>query len=167
MNWDLFLGPAPMRPFNELRFKYNWHWFWDTGNGDLGNQGIHEVDIARWGLGVTHPTKVSTIGGKFMFDDDQETPNTMTASFEFDEGGKKKMLVFEVRHWMSNGEAGIVSRGGPGSNPDVVGNIATEQVLAALGKAGADAGIDNAKLTKVLGMANEIRAKYAHASVVN
>ena len=72
-------GPAPRRsaPFNRNRFHYNWHWFWDTGNGDLGNQGIHEVDIARWGLGVTHPTKVSAIGGKFMFDDDQETPNTI------------------------------------------------------------------------------------------
>ena len=50
-DWDMFLGPAPMRPFNELRFKYNWHWFWDTGNGDIGNQGVHEMDIARWGLG--------------------------------------------------------------------------------------------------------------------
>ena len=76
-NYDLWLGPAPKRAFNRNRFHYNWHWFWDTGNGDLGNQGIHEVDIARWGLGVTHPTKVSAIGGKFMFDDEQETPNTM------------------------------------------------------------------------------------------
>ena len=46
VNWDLFLGPAPMRPFNEMRFNYNWHWFWDTGNGDIGNQGVHEMDIA-------------------------------------------------------------------------------------------------------------------------
>src|SRR6266567_743117 len=45
VNWDLFLGPAPMRPFNELHFKYNWHWFWDTGNGDIGNQGVHEMGI--------------------------------------------------------------------------------------------------------------------------
>ncbi|HEY3740365.1 MAG TPA: Gfo/Idh/MocA family oxidoreductase, partial [Bryobacteraceae bacterium] len=52
VDWDKFLGPAPMRKFNELRFKYNWHWFWDTGNGDIGNQGVHEMDIARWGLGV-------------------------------------------------------------------------------------------------------------------
>ncbi len=51
VDWDKFLGPAPMRPFNALRFKYNWHWFWDTGNGDIGNQGVHEMDIARWGLG--------------------------------------------------------------------------------------------------------------------
>ncbi|MGH9309577.1 MAG: Gfo/Idh/MocA family protein, partial [Vicinamibacterales bacterium] len=84
VDYDLWTGPAPMRPFTKNRFHYNWHWFWDTGNGDLGNQGIHEVDIARWGLGVTHPTKVTAIGGKFMFDDDQETPNTISASYEFD-----------------------------------------------------------------------------------
>ena len=107
VDYDLWLGPAPKRPFNRNRFHYNWHWFWDTGNGDLGNQGIHEVDIARWGLGVTHPTKVSAIGGKFMFDDEQETPNTMSASFEFDVDGKKKMMTFEVRHWISPHEAGI------------------------------------------------------------
>ncbi|MEO8521710.1 MAG: Gfo/Idh/MocA family oxidoreductase, partial [Acidobacteriota bacterium] len=59
VDYDLWTGPAPLREFTRNRFHYNWHWMWDTGNGDLGNQGIHEVDIARWGLGVTHPTKVS------------------------------------------------------------------------------------------------------------
>jgi predicted dehydrogenase len=107
VDYDLWTGPAPKREFSKNRFHYNWHWFWDTGNGDLGNQGIHEVDIARWGLGVTHPTKVTAIGGKFMFDDDQETPNTMTAAWEFDVNGVKKMMNFEVRHWISNHEAGI------------------------------------------------------------
>ncbi len=107
VDYDMWTGPAPLRPFTKNRFHYNWHWFWDTGNGDLGNQGIHEVDIARWGLGVTHPTKVSSIGGKFMFDDDQETPNTLNSAFEFNVGGKKKMMEFEVRHWYSNHEAGI------------------------------------------------------------
>jgi predicted dehydrogenase len=107
VDYDLWTGPAPKREFTKNRFHYNWHWMWDTGNGDLGNQGIHEVDIARWGLGVTHPTKVSAIGGKFMFDDDQETPNTLTASFEFDVKGVKKMMTFEVRHWISPHEAGI------------------------------------------------------------
>ena len=107
VDYDLWTGPAPKRDFTVNRFHYNWHWMWDTGNGDLGNQGIHEVDIARWGLGVTHPTKVSAIGGKFMFDDDQETPNTLTASYEFDDKGVKKMMTFEVRHWISPHEAGI------------------------------------------------------------
>ncbi len=107
VDYNLWTGPAPLREFTKNRFHYNWHWMWDTGNGDLGNQGIHEVDIARWGLGVTHPTKVSAIGGKFMFDDDQETPNTLSASFEFDVKGAKKMMTFEVRHWISPHEAGI------------------------------------------------------------
>jgi hypothetical protein len=107
VDYDLWLGPAPKRAFTKNRFHYTWHWFWDYGNGDIGNQGIHEMDIARWGLGVKYPTKVSAIGGHFMFDDDQETPNTLTSTFEFNDGGKKKMLVFEVRHWMTNLEAGI------------------------------------------------------------
>ncbi len=107
VDYDLWTGPAPKRAFTKNRFHYNWHWFWDTGNGDLGNQGIHEVDIARWGLGVTHPTKVSAIGGKFMFEDDQETPNTLTAAWEFDVNGVTRMMNFEVRHWITNHEAGI------------------------------------------------------------
>ena len=107
VNYDLWLGPAPKTEFTRNRFHYNWHWFWDYGNGDLGNQGIHELDIARWGLGVTYPTKVSAFGGHFMFDDDQETPNTITALYEFNDGGKKKMLEFAVRHWITNHEAGI------------------------------------------------------------
>jgi len=107
VDYDLWLGPAPKRNFTKNRFHYNWHWMWDYGNGDLGNQGIHEVDIARWGLGVKYPTKVSAIGGHFMFDDDQETPNTLACAFEFDEGGRKKMMTFEVRHWMTNHEADI------------------------------------------------------------
>jgi predicted dehydrogenase len=107
VDYDLWLGPAPKRAFTQNRFHYNWHWNWDYGNGDLGNQGIHEIDIARWGLGVKYPTKVSAIGGHFMFDDDQETPNTLAVSYEFDEGGKKKMMTFEVRHWVTNQESDI------------------------------------------------------------
>ncbi len=107
VDYNLWLGPAPQHEFTANRFHYNWHWFWDYGNGDLGNQGIHQVDMARWGLGVGYPAKVSAIGGHFMFDDDQETPNTITASYEFNEGGVKKMMVFEVRHWFTNHEAGI------------------------------------------------------------
>lgn len=101
VNWDLFLGPAPMRPFNELRFKYNWHWFWDTGNGDIGNQGVHEMGIARWGMGDPEwPKTAVAFGGKFGPEDDQETPNTLTANFDF--GGRQ--LVFEVRGLLTNGE---------------------------------------------------------------
>ena len=107
VHYDLWLGPAPVHEFTANRFHYNWHWFWDYGNGDLGNQGVHQLDMARWALGVRYPTKVSAIGGHFMFDDDQETPNTLTATYEFHEGGTKKMIVFEVRHWITNHEAGL------------------------------------------------------------
>ena len=108
VNYDLWLGPAPERPFNRNRFHYNWHWHWDYGNGDMGNQGVHEMDIARWGLGVKLPKRITAIGGHFMFDDAQETPNTLMSVFEFSNpdgnGDKKKILEFETRHWMTNPE---------------------------------------------------------------
>jgi len=108
VHYDLWTGPAPLHPFTRNRFHYNWHWFWDYGNGDLGNQGIHEVDLARWGLGVTWPYKVTAIGGHFLFDDDQQTPNVLTAVYEFrTPDGKTKMMNFEVRGWITNHEAGI------------------------------------------------------------
>jgi predicted dehydrogenase len=107
VHYDLWLGPAPQHAFTRNRFHYNWHWFWDYGNGDLGNQGIHQVDVCRWGLGVKYPTKVSATGGHFMFDDDQETPNTLIAAYEFDQNGRKVMMEFEVRHWITNKEAQI------------------------------------------------------------
>lgn len=119
VDYDLWTGPAPKRPFNENRFHYNWHWNWDYGNGDIGNQGIHEMDICRWGLGVTLPNKVFSMGGHFMFDDDQVTPNTQIANLEFNVNGKKKIIVFEVRHWISNHEAGI----GEGGDSNTIGNI--------------------------------------------
>jgi predicted dehydrogenase len=137
VDYDLWTGPSPMHAFTRNRFHYNWHWFWDTGNGDLGNQGIHQVDIARWGLGVKYPVKASAIGGHFMFDDDQETPNTLNCAWEFNESGKRKMMEFEVRHWMSNGEAtvappkrgetadnGSITEGGTrGVNSDSIGAL--------------------------------------------
>ncbi len=108
VNYDLWTGPAPLKPFSRNRFHYNWHWNWDTGNGDLGNQGVHQVDVARWGLGVEFPNRVSAAGGHFMFDDDQQTPNTLNCAFEFDlPDGKRKMMEFEVRHWITNNEANI------------------------------------------------------------
>jgi len=120
VDYDLWLGPARKRPFNKNRFHYNWHWNWEYGCGDMGNQGVHEMDIARWGLGVTLPTKITAVGGHFMFDDAQETPNAMMALFEFPnpEGGgdKKKILQFEVRHWIANGEDGLWLKGASQGN---------------------------------------------------
>ena len=120
VDYDLWLGPAQKRPFNKNRFHYNWHWNWEYGNGDMGNQGVHEMDIARWGLGVTLPTKITAMGGHFMFDDDQQTPNALMAMFEFPnpEGGgdKKKVLQFEVRHWIGNGEDALWLKGASQGN---------------------------------------------------
>jgi predicted dehydrogenase len=108
VNYDLWTGPAPLKPFTRNRFHYNWHWIWDTGNGEIGNQAIHELDIARWGLGVRFPVMVSAMGGHFMFDDDQETPNVLNATYYFeDANGKRKMMELEVRHWITNHEAEI------------------------------------------------------------
>jgi predicted dehydrogenase len=108
VNYDLWTGPAPLKPFTRNRFHYNWHWIWDTGNGEVGNQAIHEIDIARWGLGVGFPVSASACGGHFMFEDDQETPNTLNAAFCFvDPHGKRKMMELEVRHWITNHEAEI------------------------------------------------------------
>ncbi len=106
VDWDKFRGPAPMILFSKNHFLYNWHWFWDTGNGDIGNQGVHEMDIARWGLGVGLPRSVVANGGKYIYDDDQETPNTLLARFDYGD----KELVFEVRGLQTGGEGEIVTR---------------------------------------------------------
>jgi predicted dehydrogenase len=95
LDWNLFLGPAQMRPYSKNRFAYNWHWFWDTGNGDIGNQGVHEMDICLWGLGRGGwPTAVSSLGGKFIWQDDQETPNTLQTTFDFGDA----QMTFDTRN---------------------------------------------------------------------
>ncbi|HYO83572.1 MAG TPA: Gfo/Idh/MocA family oxidoreductase [Bryobacteraceae bacterium] len=115
LDWDAFLGPAPKRPYSKNRFAYNWHWFWDTGNGDIGNQGVHEMDVARWGLGeVTYPTTVHSTGGKFIYNDDQETPNTQLATLDYN----GRQLVFEVRGLLTGPEAGLPVKAG-----NTVGNL--------------------------------------------
>ena len=83
VDYAMWQGPAPDRPFYANRFHYNWHWFWNWGTGELGNNGIHGVDVARWGLGVDAPLSVASGGGKFVFDDDQEVPDTQIATWEF------------------------------------------------------------------------------------
>lgn len=105
LNYDLWTGPAELKPFSRNYHPYKWHWFWNTGNGDIGNQGVHEMDKARWGLGVGLPKKVHSAGGKYMFEDDQETPNYQISTFEYPD--EKKIIVFEVRPWITNDEAGM------------------------------------------------------------
>ncbi len=104
VDYNLWLGPAPERPFNPNRFHYEWHWMWDTGNGDLGNQGIHQMDIARWGIGKdTWPTQIESSGGRFGYDDDGETPNTQICTYRYDDC----LLQFEVRGLLTNDEKGV------------------------------------------------------------
>jgi len=126
VDYDLWTGPAPVHPFTRNRFHYNWHWFWEYGNGDLGNQGIHQVDIARWGLGVGFPNKISAMGGHFVHDDDQTTPNTLNCTFQYDlPDGKRKMIEFEVRHGITHREADIGTEklGSGTQGPNTIGNI--------------------------------------------
>ena len=102
VDYDLWLGPAPKRPFNRNRFHYNWHWHWDYGNGDTGNQGPHQFDIARWGLGKNeHPVKVSSVGGYFNEPSSQETPDTQTTLYEYADG---TVLEFGTRGEFTNDE---------------------------------------------------------------
>jgi predicted dehydrogenase len=103
VHYDLWLGPAPWRPFNENRFHYNWHWFWDTGNGETGNNGPHYTDMARWALQkYEHPRKIQSMGGYFAFDSEQETPNTQVSVLEYADG---KIVQCEVRGLYTNKDA--------------------------------------------------------------
>ncbi len=105
-DYDTWVGPAPMVPFQKNRHHYTWHWWYDFGTGDAGNDGVHEIDVARWGLGVdTQPSRVSSFGGKYVHDDDQQFPDTITSVFEYpgDGGvGQQKQLIFEMRLWSTN-----------------------------------------------------------------
>jgi len=94
VNYDLWCGPAPKGPLRRRRFHYDWHWFWDFGNADIGNQGVHEMDMARWALGQdTLPGAVISLGGRFVVDDDAEVPNTQIAFYDY----KPYPMFFEVR----------------------------------------------------------------------
>ena len=104
LNYDLWLGPAQKRPFTRNLVHYNWHWHWDFGNGDVGNQGIHETDMCLWGLGVGLPDKVTSAGGKFLWDDCKETPETLSSTYVYTK--EKKIIEFEVRPWCTNAEDG-------------------------------------------------------------
>ena len=134
-HYDRWLGPAPWRPYNEKRGHYNWHWYWDTGNGDTGNTGPHQLDIARWGLAKNeHPVSVYSAGGLYGFRQDegtptppkrvygdvdtfghdktsQETPNTQTATYTYADG---TLLEMETRGRYTNHE---------GSQGQEVGNL--------------------------------------------
>ncbi len=109
LDWNLWQGPAQLADYyinkdifdkfgrkKGLYVHYNWHWAWPYGNGEIGNQGVHQMDIANWGLNrKTLPVQVYSSGGRFAWDDDGETPNTQTTTYTYADGG---MMVFEVRN---------------------------------------------------------------------
>ncbi|MFA4015973.1 MAG: hypothetical protein RUDDFDWM_001074 [Candidatus Fervidibacterota bacterium] len=98
LDFDIWLGPAPKQPYHGNLVHYNWHWFWDFGNGDIGNQGVHQMDIARWALNKTLPVTVISLGGRFGYVDQGQTPNTQIALFDFGDA----LLIFEVRGLKTN-----------------------------------------------------------------
>ncbi len=94
VDYDLWTGPAPLEPLMRRELHYDWHWFWETGNGDIGNQGCHELDMCRWAAGQDGlPERVSSLGGRYGYEDDGQTPNTQTVLF----GYKPAPILFEVR----------------------------------------------------------------------
>lgn len=124
-DYDLWLGPVPHLPWQANRHHYNWHWWHHYGTGDMGNDGVHDIDYARFGLGVeTHPTHIAASGGKYFHDDDQEFPDTQTVTFEWPAGGsvgsdgdpnaraepgKARQLIYEMRLWSTNYPHGVDS----------------------------------------------------------
>jgi predicted dehydrogenase len=97
LDWELWKGPAVIERYNPNYVHYNWHWFWKTGNGDLNNQGTHQLDVARWAIDddQTHPVRVMALGGRFLWNDAGETPNTMFAMAEYPNG---QLVLFSVRN---------------------------------------------------------------------
>ena len=118
LDWNIWQGPAREEPFmlnakeQGLFVHYNWHWHWAYGNGDIGNQGIHQLDAARWGLGVDLPYRVTSMGGLLLWDDAKQIFDVSSTSFMFKgRDGHDKMATLEVRPWMTNDEAGGTSFG--------------------------------------------------------
>jgi len=104
LDFDSWVGPAPLVPYQSNLLHGVWRWWYDFGCGDIGNDGVHDIDVALWGLGVdTHPSSATCMGGKYFFDDDQQFPDTQYAVFEYpvdgEPKGRKKQLIFEQRIW--------------------------------------------------------------------
>ena len=121
LDFDTWLGPSPQVPFRPNMLHSIWRWWYDYGTGDMGNDGVHDIDIARWGLGVnTHPVKICAMGGKYLFNDDMQWPDTQNVMFEYApaDDGRPRQLIFEMRIWspyrqegMENGNAFYGTKG--------------------------------------------------------
>jgi predicted dehydrogenase len=121
LDYDMWQGPAPRRPFRTNYLHYNWHWFWHWGNGELGNNGIHMIDVCRWGLDAELPVRVTSAGGRYRFQDDQETPDTHIVSYEFEgrkaiswEGLSCSRLPARIADVVFHGENGTLAISGGG-----------------------------------------------------
>ena len=123
VDYNLWCGPAPMAPLRRKNLHYDWHWVYDTGNGDLGNQGVHEVDLGRWALNQPAlPPRVLSIGGRFGYDDDGETPNTQIIFYDyptpfiFEVRGLPRAKEFQEKGWAQNLDSfpGVVDPRGVG-----------------------------------------------------
>ncbi len=106
VDYDLWQGPAPRTPYKDNVVHYNWHWRWQWGNGELGNNGVHTLDLCRWGLGVDFPTRVTSSGGRYHFEDDQETPDTHVVAFEF-EG--RRQITWQGNSCNRHGSKGFIT----------------------------------------------------------
>jgi predicted dehydrogenase len=115
LDYDLWQGPVETRPYQDNLIHYNWHFFWHWGNGELGNNGIHTIDITRWAMDVDYPSRVTVAGRKLRYNDDQQTPDTMTVSYDFGD----RMMVWEGIAWsgpyQTKSTIGIELRGQAGT----------------------------------------------------
>jgi hypothetical protein len=148
VDFNLWLGPASQQPYHANLVHYNWHWFWDFGNGDIGNQGVHQMDIARWlipgpdGRGVTYPRSVFSVGGRFGYKDQGQTANTQVTVMDFGE----THLIFEVRGLKSGDYLG-----------EKIGNIAHLEEGTIVGPKFLRKGSDKAEPLSKLGISGEVK----------
>ena len=112
LDYDLWQGPAPRRPYLDNVVHYNWHWRWHWGNGELGNNGVHTLDLARWGLDVGYPIRVTSSGGRYHFEDDQQTPDTHTVCYEFDD---RRSIIWQGLSCNRHGAGFVTFYGDQGS----------------------------------------------------
>jgi predicted dehydrogenase len=115
LDYELWQGAAPELPFRDNLIHYNWHFFWHWGDGELGNNGVHMIDICRWAMGIDYPTRVTAAGSRLRYDDDQETPDTTAVVFECGD----KLMTWENVSWQkpyqSDSGIGIEIRGTDGT----------------------------------------------------
>jgi predicted dehydrogenase len=116
LNYDLWQGPAPRKPYRDNLIHYNWHWFWNWGTGEALNNGTHMIDLMRWGLGVDYATRVTSSGGRYRYNDDWETPDTQVITIEF---ANNTSMVWEGRScnglFVEGSSVGVIFYGETGS----------------------------------------------------